>query len=53
MGQIQSYVNELGSGDDVNGYYADLRFDFVGLVQIGAVFEGYVVTFSLISPSTH
>ncbi len=34
-------VNQLPNGDGLNGYYADLAFDFIGLVQVGSVVEGY------------
>jgi hypothetical protein len=34
-------VRHLDDGDGINGYYADLAFDFAGLLQIGAVYEDY------------
>ncbi len=42
-GASQSYhVRKDQSGKDgIHGYYADLAFDFVGLIQLGAFYEGY------------
>ena len=34
-------VRRMPSGKGINGYYGDLAFDFAGLVQLGAVYEGY------------
>ena len=34
-------IRNAASGDGLNGYYAQAAFDFVGLVQIGAIYEDY------------
>jgi len=34
-------VRALSSDDGINGYYAQTAFQFAGLFQIGAVYEGY------------
>ena len=34
-------VNQLSDDGGLNGYYADLAFDILSLVQVGAVVEGY------------
>ena len=34
-------LRDMTDNDGINGYYADLAFDFAGLVQVGAVYEDY------------
>lgn len=34
-------VRRLPSGKGINGFYGDLAFDFMGLVQLGAAYEAY------------
>ncbi|MEE2962029.1 MAG: hypothetical protein VYA34_14940 [Myxococcota bacterium] len=36
-----NYVRGLNDGDGLNGFYGDLAFDFVGLVQVGGILEAY------------
>ncbi|MDP7039905.1 MAG: hypothetical protein QGI45_12150 [Myxococcota bacterium] len=36
-------IRNASGGDGLNGYYAQAAFDFVGLVQIGAIYEDYNV----------
>lgn len=35
------FVEEQPHGEGLNGLYGDLAFDFVGIFQIGALYEGY------------
>lgn len=35
------YIRSLSGDDGINGYYADAAFDFVGIFQLGAIYEDY------------
>ncbi|MEM6733841.1 MAG: hypothetical protein AAF658_19930, partial [Myxococcota bacterium] len=37
------FIRELGDqeGGGINGYYADAAFDFIGILQLGAIYEDY------------
>lgn len=35
------FVRTLPEGESINGYYADIAIDFLGLAQLGAVYEDY------------
>jgi hypothetical protein len=35
------FIDEVAEGDGLNGFYGDAAFDFAGILQVGAVYEGY------------
>lgn len=35
------FIQNIGDGDGINGYFADAALDLVGILQLGAIYEDY------------